>query len=176
MTVRYEVLSAVSGSSGLITRYDVLNFLLSGFSTNSCYRVAGSVRVNMISLWLSSAASGNQALSITWDCVAAPFVIKSSEQMGLARPAHVVSRPPKNSSASWWSVTGSNESDNLFLLNCPAGTVIDVSFSYCLMDPQSQSHVNIATSQTPTFGAIYRAPLNGVFATSIRATDVSAIY
>jgi hypothetical protein len=176
MTVRYTVVSPVSGSSGLITRYDALNFLVMGFSANSVYRIAGAVHVDKVEMWLSSATTSAQPFSLTWDSVSAPFTIKSDVQMGTNRPAHIISKPPANGAPRWWSVTGSNESDNLFLLNCPTGTVIDVHYSYTLMDPQSQSHVNLATSQTPTFGAVYRTPLNGLFATSIQVENVSSIY
>jgi hypothetical protein len=176
MTTRYTVATAISGSTGLITRYDVLNFLVVGFSANSVYRLAGAVRVDKVEMWYSGAAGTVTPMCITWDSVAAPFTIKSDVTLGTSHPSHIVSRPPKTGSANWWCVSASNESDNLFLLNAPAGTVIDVHYSYTLMDPQSQSHVNLATSQTPTFGAVYRTPLNGLFATTVTVESVSSIY
>jgi len=58
--------------------------------------------------------------------------------------AHVKSKPPQNSLSGFWS-TYSGTPTNLFILNVPTATVIDVSVSFVLNDGVNSTPTNGVT-------------------------------
>ncbi len=63
-------------------------------------------------------------------------------------PAHIVSRPPKNSSAGWWNSEGSDDTEILFYVSGPAGTVVDVTFEYVFHDGVNGDAVTLSSATT----------------------------
>jgi len=58
----------------------------------------------------------------------------SDMSMGSSTPAHVVTRPPRQSYAALWRSTATDETVALFQVSCTTSTVIDVSVELCFQD------------------------------------------
>jgi hypothetical protein len=72
-------------------------------------------------------------------------------------PAHVTSKPPVGSAASFWLGSASN---TMFTLVAPVGSVIDVHCTHVLFDTQAAADTLAVAAGT--LGALYYMPLDGV--------------
>jgi hypothetical protein len=131
-TARY--LSSAAATTVSITRACLLNHLIMNVNNNQTnYRYLSGVRLTGIKMWSSTATLGAVVTnSVEWTSTYGPSTIKSDTSVGTAVPAFVSSAPPPNSLARMWSLTGSNETDQLMILNCPTNTIVDVFRVYCI--------------------------------------------
>jgi hypothetical protein len=135
----------------VVTRGCLLNALVFMESTSgaNAYRIIQSIRVSRVDAWLFLAPGASTAgvldLEIEWFSSLANDVRVSS--MGNStRPAFITSHPPRSTLASFWSVTGSLETDVLFTLsgdnagyNAQSTLVVDVHVDYTLVDPVTKN-------------------------------------
>lgn len=121
----------------------------------------GSVKVNRIAMWAPPAAQGSSATaSVNWIGAANSSNREVSDTtVSTAIPAHVNSRPPINSLASFWS-NGSNAAATLFTLVAPPGTIIDVSMSLILQDDDAIDSIVDTAVATATFTNTYYLSLD----------------
>jgi len=146
-----------------ITRGNLLNTLLCGTfaaSPATAARLISGVKLNQIEVRTLTAATDVSSATITieWTSTLGP----SSEVSDTGTPLHppfLHTSPPRSSLASFWSLTGSQESEVLFILTVPQFSIIDVWFSYVLQD--GQSPVNVALAGTAVLGQVYAGFLDG---------------
>jgi len=159
-TARY--LSSAAAVTISITRACLLNHLVMCVSNNTTsYRYLSGVRLTGIKMWSSTATLGAVVTnSVEWTSTYGPSTIKSDTSVGTAVPAFVSSVPPPNSLARVWSLTGSNETDQLMILNCPTNTIVDVSLECTVFDRETP--VAVTTTNTGVTGQTYVTYLDGV--------------
>lgn len=75
-------------------------------------------------------------------------------------PALLISSPPPQSLAGFWSLTGVNESDQLLALTVPIGAIVDVWVEQIVND--GQTPVTQSISNTATAGQVYALAFDGV--------------
>jgi hypothetical protein len=162
--VRYE--SAGVGQSGELvnfglTRAMLLNHLVVNTAANANARIISGYKLNRITARTQTQGGlgvGNATISVEWTSTYGPTKIVSDTSMSI-HPAKISTRPPKQSLASFWSLTGSNETDVLAILNFPAGTVIDIDYTIILQD--GETPVSVASTAAGTVGTLYMLPLDG---------------
>jgi hypothetical protein len=118
---------------------------------------AKSFKITKIEMWAPPASQGSAAtISIDWLGFGnSPNIEHSDTTLSVSHNAHVVTRPPKNSLASFWQKATNVQ---LFILNCPANTVIDISVSLMMQDEETAlTTVNVATG---VLGNIYFVALD----------------
>jgi len=98
------------------------------------YRLVTDARLKKVELWSPSTAGNTVTASIEWFSEGGPTAINTDTSMGSTTPCHIVTRPPRNSYASLWRSTGTDETVALFQINCTTQTVVDVSVDLCLQD------------------------------------------
>ncbi len=144
-----------------IDRASLLNLLVVATSATTTVRLVEGIRLREVEMWSNPTALGSppSSLQIEWTGENAPSVVISDTSMGV-RPAHVRSRPPARSSAQWWSMSGSQETDNLFQISVPQNSVIDLTVDLRFVEQESPT-----AGETPTgaaLGHIYCDALDGV--------------
>lgn len=76
-------------------------------------------------------------------------------------PAHIIARPPPNSSPSFWISQGGDldNTNTLIAINGPLGTVVDLVMDCVLVDNEAQSAGPTTTGMTT--GTVYYNYLDG---------------
>jgi hypothetical protein len=77
------------------------------------------------------------------------------------QPAYLDTRPPKESSAQWWCLSGTNETEVLFKLTGPVGTVVDVHCDVRYIDSQNATAAENGTGAASSVGKVYWNYLDG---------------
>jgi hypothetical protein len=161
---RYQI--ATNGFSGNITRADLLNIMAVGSTsggTTQASRIFAGVKLNRIELRSigTNPGSGNDTLiqttTLEWTSTYGPSSEISDSGTAL-HPPIITSSPPSQSLAAFWSLTGSNESDVLMVLNLPASSSVDLWVEAVLMDGQSVVEIPLGSA---TLGVLYVLALDG---------------
>jgi len=143
-----------------VSRDSLLNHLVSCILTTSNARVLSGFRIRSVEMW--SIGSGGVVLpttvSVEWTSSYGPSRIVSDTSMSIA-PAHVVTAPPPDSLASFWSLSGSNENDVVMILSIPEGTVLDITYDAIFQN--GESPVIVTTTTSNTAGALYMMCFDG---------------
>lgn len=144
-----------------VTRADLLNLVQVATSSTSSVRVVEAVRLRCVEMWSNPSALGAPPvnLNLEWLGENSPSTVVSDVSMGV-RPAHVRTSPPAATSNRWWSMTGSLESDSLFLITLAANSVVDVTVDLRLVEKESPT-AGDATSGL-TLGQFYGGYLDGL--------------
>jgi len=158
------VATSTSGSDVAITDAFLSRLLMSTVSgSTTAYELIGGFKINRLQIWFPP--SGPQPLSainigpaITWlgGGLGTNKVI-TVHSLSTADPAHLVSRPPRNSQAAFWG-TGAGNSNTYFYLNqATEGAYLDLSLSIKL-------NVGVSTATTiaaASFSGILYGRLDG---------------
>ncbi len=155
--------STTSQTTVNITRGNLLNLLIEGgSSTTTNHRVISGVKLNRVECWAVSGNSstdyGFTTVSLEWLSNYGPSK-EVSDSGNSFNTAHIAAVPPPQSLASFWSLTGSSESEILMSLTSPNGAIWDVWVEMVMYD--GETPVAITTTATPTFGALYAGYLDG---------------
>lgn len=132
-----------------------------GTVTNStialCYE---SVRLKKIEVWAPPASQGAAAtVSVEWLGQNSPSIEISDTTLSVSQNAHIVGSPPRTSLASFWQVVGSPQ--NLFVLTCPTGSVVDIEADYLFVDRSTAVGTALGLT-TVVIGRVYFLALDRV--------------
>lgn len=161
---RYQV--ATNGFSGNITRANLLNIMTTGTTTGGttqASRMFSGVKLNRVELRSigTNPGAGNDTLiqttSIEWTSTYGPSSELSDSGTAL-HPPMIITSPPKQSLASFWSLTGSNETDVIMVLNLPASSSVDIWVEAIVQDGQAVVEVALSAA---TLGVVYVLALDG---------------
>jgi hypothetical protein len=161
---RYQV--ATNGFSGNITRANLLNLMAVGSTTGGttqAARIFSGVKLNRVELRSigTNPGTGNDTLiqtsTIEWTSTYGPSSEISDSGTAL-HPPFIQTSPPSQSLASFWSLTGSNETDVLMVLNLPASSSVDIWIEAIMQDGQSVVEVALSSA---TLGVVYALALDG---------------
>lgn len=164
---QYVATSAVSKVS--ITRAFMLSsVIMNSSSSTTNYRISNAIKLNSISVWSGLPSSSSQAVntvSIEWLSSYGPSKIVMDTTINVSKPAVIHSRPPVNSLAGFWSLRNSNESDVLFIITCPNGSVVQTNVTYNLQDDTAINLVS--TTNSGAVGTVYYTFLDGPAAAAL---------
>jgi len=152
-----------ANGSYTITRANLLNFIVIADTTTATSRIIEAIRLKKVEMWTNAAVSAAAAVntcSLEWVGSNSPSTVVSDTSMGV-RPAHIVAVPPPSSSNRWWSMSGTDESDDLFILTTPNSTysVVDVSVEIRIVETEAPT--SGPTAAGATAGGLYAATLDG---------------
>jgi hypothetical protein len=157
---RYIVPSAINIGTP-VTRGNMLNMLImnTGGSTTN-YRILNAIRLKSISVWSAETTSGSvSTIDVEWLSNYGPSTVVSDTSVSLIMPAYITSSPPKDSLAQFWSLSGINESESLYLLSAPVGSVIDITYEAILFN--GETPVAVTTTNAGVLGTVYETNLLG---------------
>jgi len=122
--------------------------------TTTGIRLCSGVRVVSMTIYTSVFAS------MQWLSQYSPTSETSVNGTSTTAPGVLISSPPSNSTASFWSQTNFNESENLFILAATINDYVDVHFQIVLMDDEAVV-TNVTSGGTQNAGQVYRSYLDG---------------
>lgn len=131
---RFVVTVQVASS---ITRKDLLNLIFINAVTTTQSRIFSAVKLNRVEIWAVAGSGSNDFstanISMNWLSNYGPNT-EVSDSGNAFNTAHITTSPPRQSLASFWSLTGSNETEALFFLSAPVGAIVDVWVDATLFD------------------------------------------
>lgn len=148
-----------TGTSNTVSvkRSDLLGLLFSnrsGSTSNS--RIVAAAKLNRVEAWGtggdSDSVSAVTIISLEWRSANAP-TLELSDTGSPYRPPHLITSPPSHSLAGFWSLTGTNESEELFIMRVIAGTTVDIWVDMVLFD--GETPVAVTTTASGTVGQLY---------------------
>jgi len=152
--IRYQATGSIPAFL-TITRQFMLNSLFMGRGAfNSGLRLLSGVR--LVSLTLYTATTG----SIQWLSSYSPTSETTVNGTSTTAPGVLATSPPPFSTASFWSQTNFNESENLFIIVAGQGDYVDAHFQIVLMDDEAVV-TNVTTVASQSVGQLYRSYLDG---------------
>lgn len=165
--VRMRFLVTGNAFNGPITFKNLLDTILVATTTSNVSDLFEAVRVNAVEAWYLPPPSGSTVpgyVTIIYDgtTVGAQGDQKThtDSSMGI-EPAHVKAKPDPLTQAGQWQASSSNTA---FLLDCPLGTIIDVSCSF--RQPVQGTETAAANGSGLVAGAVYYRGLDGIAAAS----------
>jgi hypothetical protein len=104
---------------------------LNGTQGNTNY---SGVRLKRLKIWTvtSETTTGMLSCAVEWQGLRGPTTLISDSGNSF-EPAHIVTKPPKESEAQFWSQVSSGNTTNrevLFYITAPNGSIVDVSILY----------------------------------------------
>jgi hypothetical protein len=138
--------------------------------TTTATSIFNTVKVHRVSVWTPPDLSGSSAIdrscTITWNSAEGAVIPSgievSDSTMSTAYPAHVSSKPPAGSIASFWLTAYSGTAAlNLFTVACGVGSIIDVHCTGIMGDTNSASNLSYTTTAGPGLGVVWYPPLDG---------------
>jgi hypothetical protein len=165
ITSRSRFRAAAANGALSVTRAILLNTLvMNSASGTTNYRLFSGIRLRSIEMWFSSASS-TTPISVEWTSTYGPSRIVSDSPVGTAQPAHVKSTPPPQSLASFWSLTGQNESEVVMILSYDTPAFIDITYDAILQN--GEAAVSVTTTANGAVGRVYHTYLSGVTTTDL---------
>jgi len=130
--------------------------------------IAESFKVTRLKAWAPpttvAGVVGAATVSVEWTGNAANELYGSSLEVSdtsinPACPAFISSAPPKGCAASFWNLDN-GVSTPMFSLSYPAGTILDLSLQYALLDDNAVKGTYTFTSGAATLGNMYYISLD----------------
>jgi hypothetical protein len=159
-TIRYLTASNVGIIN--ITRAQLVNTLVTASSATVAASQLSAIRVKRVRIWGPTAAVGGSASVVfTWLSAWSPAKVIQDMGIGADRGARIDTKPPPKSLAGEWSMAGTNSTEEVFQLVCPAGTVLEIEYVMRLQNveygPALPAAVTVAGA---TAGYLYVTPLD----------------
>jgi hypothetical protein len=175
-TLRFKTLAAVTSQKS-VERGDLLNAYLMVINTVPgsmiVARMFHAVKVNRVTIWAVAGAGTDDFdavdISVTWLSTYGPASVKTDSGNAF-NTAAMTTKPPRQSLASYWSLSSSNETDVLFRIGAnqtsagitiPKGFIIDIACSF-VCEAVTSVQLNYVSSGSFTTGSVYRSYLGEV--------------
>lgn len=157
-----------------VTRAQMLNLLLYTPTAVTSVRLIEAIRLTAVEIWSNPAALGSASTSLTleWLGENGPSTVMSDIAVGVT-PAHIRTSPPRDSSCRWWSMSGFQETDDLFTLSLPVNCTIDVSVEMRLVEQESPTAGDIPAGAS--IGQLYGDYLDGLASAKLAPSGYTAL-
>jgi hypothetical protein len=158
-------------ASASINGYQVLFNDLGGLlgvvcrTATTSYYLSSLTRLRRIRIWGPVATAGTPVqVAWTWTNMSEDFetppVTKSDTSVSFDHPAYLSIVPPRSSLSAKWH--GSNITDAIGVLNCPAGSTLDFVIDWVLCDGPDVAPIAGPSLIAGTPGQIYHHPFSNV--------------
>lgn len=162
LPVRWKLLGRVITDSdqATVTRGNLLSAITMATTTTQVARIFMSARIRRIKIWQVNSTSSDPlgmmdssyGPSVLWESNAGPIVMNLRPQMG-SQVGTIDTKPPKNSFAGVWSLTGIDETDVLFRFSALANACIQVDFDAYINDSTVGAVTGVSAGRT--VGEVY---------------------
>jgi hypothetical protein len=129
-----------------------------GLSATTAARLFAAVKIRKIVLYAGAISGGDSQVNLQWVSEYGLPKVITDISSSATYPARIEAAPPKDSIASFWSLTGTNESQVMVELSVPNGGYIDLHVSAVLQNgilgfDTSGVTLTVATATAATIGA-----------------------
>lgn len=176
-TVRYATTAAMGQVA--ITRAMLLNHqIVNTAGTTTNYRLSESVRIKSVEIWSLNHSGTSNTCAIEWTSEYGPASLVSDTSLGTAIPLHIKTSPPPSSLASFWCVSGANESQGICNITTGGDSdIIEVVLEYVIQNFGLGIGAPTAVTSTAagTVGTVYTTYLDGVVSGKCRPVSLNSI-
>ncbi len=165
--VRYRVTTTISQQIFSVNDLNRGCGGLAAATATTAYPFCASVKLRKIEAWAPPSTVGtNTTVALQWDSgtvnedFAGPSQIIGDTSVDPSRPAHIITRPPKNTSSAFWKSTYSANTNPICIISAVAGSVIDFHISYTLNDALGANTV-VAVAAANAGGLYHQRILGG---------------
>lgn len=161
MVFRFTCGTAQNAST--YTRAQLLSILLTGTGTTTIgTRMIQAMSIRKMELWdpANGVTISNHA-DIVWIGTQSQHKVLDHCTVGTAAAAYISTRPPKDSTASFISMQGVNESEVLFGITCSPGAVLDITADVTLASDWGVTMTTVAVTGPVSLGVVYYNNLDG---------------
>jgi hypothetical protein len=154
---------------------------LSGTRGKTLY---SGVRLKRVQMWATPTEGSTTMVScsVEWQSSRGPTTL-ISDSGNATVPAHVDSKPPKDSDASYWSQVSSSttiRNEILFYITCPIHTIVDITICYVegngtQAGPPSESIAINTVVGGPFFDALIANSLDNSVGASLGGNRIKAV-
>jgi len=171
---KFRYINGANSGVFTITRANLLNQILVATSAVTTVRLFEGIRLQSVEVWANPTALGSAPteVQVEWLGENSPSTLNSDMTMGV-RPSHVATTPPPSSSNRWWSMSGSQETDQLFLMRLPADCVIDVVCELRFVEAETPTAGDIPAGAV--LGTLYGDYLDGIASGKLVPVGYNAI-
>jgi hypothetical protein len=148
----------VSGATSITRKNLLSSYILTAGVSNTGYRLLNGFKLNRIEIYSMPSTTTSTTVALEWLSNYGPSTEVSDTSTSSAYPAHLITSPPLQSLASFWSMAGSNESEQLFIVTAPLGSIIDIYGEMVLVDGTGTTVTGITTG---TANNLYTSVLDG---------------
>jgi hypothetical protein len=148
-----------------VTRAQLLNLLALNTGAQTMFRVCEAVKIRRIRIWsnppgVAQGAALNVPVALQWFSEYGPTKVLSDSGMGFSNGAKLSSKPPPQSLASFWCLTGTAEAVVLFDLSLSEGDVIDIDLTFrvqnqALVATGAEAATVVNSTAAGTLGVVY---------------------
>jgi hypothetical protein len=143
-----------------------------GAGSHTTFRLLQAVKLNRIEIWSSQSSGASvSTVSILWQTQYGAQIEHSDSSTSTTFPAHLITTPPPQSLASFWSTNGSDESEVLFQVSANQYSIIDVHMDLVMADGAG---VTVTTTGNTTADFVYICCLDGAASAGV-LTPVSVV-
>ncbi len=152
--IRY--LSTNTAATSNITPGDILRSV--GYQLNATttyYPIFGSIRLRRVSLYFVPSTgdfgSDTNEISFAWTGVQNAPSNLITDRGTAYMPACIKVKPPQNSvAAMWFDSSSPTLANNLFTINCPSQTIMDIDFDFTMARGSAPSTLTLSAVSTLT--------------------------
>jgi hypothetical protein len=167
-TVRF---TATAAGSIPITRGALLDLVVMATTTTAANRIFDAVKVRRIRIWSNPPGAGavaTRTCGVQWLSNLSPSKVVSDSGVGATYGARVDTKPPAMSLAGFWSLTGVDETEQLFYLQLNQGDVIDLDLSFRIQN-------NLFGTDPPAAVTVIGATVGTVYILALDFVDFAAM-
>jgi hypothetical protein len=165
-TQRFRFLVKTNQTNHAVLRGDILNLIGIGTNVaNTLVRMMQSARVKSVEIWTAPynvpGSSGvSYSAGVVWQGTSGSLTYYND--VNVANTAtHLKSRPPKTTDSNFWTQESSNESEALFFLTAPIGSVVDLVVQYTAGSIYAGPNPTFSTTSTIVNHQFYFFSLDG---------------
>jgi hypothetical protein len=153
-TIRYVSLNNEGKGADTISSTALQGLMYVGLGSNTGKSMFAAVRLRRVDIY-GTPTTTFDTIALEWssDRGSDRTVSATGGASGIAR---ISCRPPKGSFAEmWYNRWNSQYNPALFTVSCGAGTLMDITFNFTLLDSDGQSQGSTLTAPTTSAGLIY---------------------
>jgi hypothetical protein len=155
----------------IISRGDLLNLLVMACSTGTAgtsgSRLMFATKVNWIHVYVPPVPPNSSSVvtisTLTWEGEYGKHKVVGSTALGAAMPSEYRTKPPRDTEAGFFSLSGSDEAQPLFNMDVVVNTLVDINLSFTLQNlvDNSSGQTIVTSTKTVAQGVIYCSALDG---------------
>jgi len=155
-TIRLRFTVTAASASFGITSDNILDTVLIAVSAVQGFKLFDIFRIRQVEIWGAAALGTPSTITCIFTTASGDQLIHTDTSLGV-KPAYVNAVPNTQSLASFWTSTAGV---TMFVITCPAGSVLDLSCDFRTTNAAAAAAVNALVGAT--LGELYYRGLDGV--------------
>jgi hypothetical protein len=165
--LRFTVTASVNAQ--VVTYQNLLDLVLVATTAIAGFDLFDIVQVNQVEVWSAAALGTPTSVSVSFVTVTGDRSVHTDTSLGV-KPAYVRAMPSERSLASFWQVSAAG---NAFVIQAPAGSVVDVTLSFRTASATPTAAQNALVGANP--GEIYFRGLDGLAAAATNFPSIPGV-